>query len=363
MKILIIRTGAMGDILHTLPAIAAIKHERPEIQIDWAIAPHWKSLLIGDTYPYVTNTHIVPTKAWSAAPCTLATLRSVLAIRKKIRDRHYDLVIDMQGTLRSAIIGRFASTKNYSGYATPRERLAAKLYKKKIPRRGTHIVEMNANLLGDALGLALTPRPIELPREQWAEDWAEREAVFTRPLAVLSAGGGWAAKHWPAARYGELARRLKTMGFDVAVNAARKDDPIANAVVEASAHAARMVVCNVAGLTALLRRTDLFIGGDSGPTHLAAALAVPTVALFGPTDPARNGPWPATPSSQIRILRDPAAITSYKHTDTPDPHLTRLPVEDVLDAVWDLIPPPRDETIAPAESLLKRTARRIAGIE
>jgi heptosyltransferase-1 len=341
-KLLIVRTGALGDVLHTLPAVADLKAQRPALQIDWAIDPRWEALLAGDGRPYIERTHIVPTRQWSAAPFSIATLRSVLALRKAIRAQHYDLVVDMQGTLRSAVIGRFASAKNFYGYADPREAIATKLYTQRIERRGIHVVEMNANLLGEAVGLALTPRAITLPRQQWAEDWAEREAVFKRPLAVLGAGGGWGAKHWPAARYGELARRLRTMGYDVAVNAPRADDAIANAVVEASAHAARAVVCDVAGLIALLRRTDLFIGGDSGPTHLAAALAVPTVALFGPTDPARNGPWPASKyaASQVRVLRDPASATSYKHTDAPDAHLSRLPVEAVLDAVWELNLPP-----------------------
>jgi heptosyltransferase-1 len=338
MKILITRVGAMGDIIHTLPAVADLHAQRPDWQIDWAIAPHWEPLLVGDTKAIVTRTHIVPTKDWSASPLSIQTLRSILTLRKQIRREHYDLVVDMQGTLRSAVIGRFAHAKNYFGYEDPRESFAKNLYKQTAPRIGTHVVEMNAALLSAATGLTITPRSFALPRTEWAENWAEHEAVFTRPLAVLGPGGGWAAKQWPAARFGELARRLKTMGFDVAINAPRQDDPIANEVVEASNHAARLVVCNVAGLIALLRRTDLFIGGDSGPTHLAASLAIPTVALFGPTDPARNGPWGPGPK---RTLRDPAAVTSYKHTDTPDPTLARLPVEDVLDAVWDLAPHPQ----------------------
>jgi heptosyltransferase-1 len=335
MKLLIVRTGAMGDVLHALPAVADLKHRRPDMQIDWAIDPRWAALLVGDTQPYVTKARIVPTKEWSAAPFSLATMRSVLAVRRQMRAESYDLVVDMQGTLRSAVIGRFAAAKNFCGYADPREKFAARFYKRRLARSGTHVVEMNANLLAAATGEALTPRSLELPIQRWAEEWAAREAVFARPLAVLGAGGGWGAKHWPAGRFGELARRLKTMGFDVAVNAARSDDRIAAEVVEASGHAARMVACNVAGLIALLRRTDLFVGGDSGPTHLAAALAVPTVALFGPTDPERNGPFGPGPH---RSLRDPSSTTSYKRISIPDPGLTHLPLEEVLDAIWDMAP-------------------------
>jgi heptosyltransferase-1 len=260
----------------------------------------------------------------------------VLGVRRSLRKAKYDLVVDMQGTLRSAVIGRMAGAKRFVGYADPREAAAASFYKAKLGRRGAHVVEQGAALLAEACGVELKPQAAALPRIEWAENWAEQEAVLSRPLCVLGAGGGWGAKHWPVARYGELAVRLRQMGFDVVVNAPKKDDAVALAVAEASQGAARMVVCNVAGLVALLRRTDLFVGGDSGPTHLAAALAVPVVALFGPTDPARNGPWGP---GVCRVLRDPKSVTSYKRVDGAEARLAKLPVEDVVDAIWEILPP------------------------
>jgi heptosyltransferase-1 len=120
------------------------------------------------------------------------------------------------------------------------------------------------------------------------------------------------------------------MGFVVMVNAPRKDDAVAASVVEASGGAAEVVGCNVAGLTALLRRAALLVGGDSGPTHLAAALGVPLVALYGPTDPARNGPWGA---GRMRVLRDAASATSHKKVAEIDAGLARIAVEAVVEAV------------------------------
>jgi heptosyltransferase I len=341
MRVLIVRVGAMGDVLHALPAVAALRAERPDWGIDWVVDTRWAALLADGKKrgPVVNAVHLAPTKDWSRKPLSWATLKSVLGLRKKLRKAKYDLVVDMQGTLRSAVIGRMAGAKRFVGYADPRETVAAKFYKTKIERSGTHVVDQGAALLGKACGVALAPRAVALPRIEWAENWAEQEAVLARPLCVLGAGGGWGAKQWPVARYGELAIRLKRMGFDVVVNAPRKDDTVALAVAEASDGAARMVVCNVAGLVALLRRTDLFVGGDSGPTHLAAALAVPTVALFGPTDPARNGPWGP---GICRLLRDPESVTSYKRVAEPEPRLARLPVEDVVDAIWEILPPAAD---------------------
>jgi len=341
MRVLIVRVGAMGDVLHALPAVAALRAERPDWVIDWTIDTRWAALLADGKKqgPIVNAVHLAPTKEWSRKPLSWTTLKSVLGLRRALRRAKYDLVVDMQGTLRSAVIGRMAGAKRFAGYADPREAVAAKFYKTKLRRQGVHVVEQGAALLGEACGLALKASVVALPRIEWAENWAEREAVLARPLCVLGTGGGWGAKQWPAARYGELAVRLTRMGFDVVVNAPRKDDVVALAVAEASEGAARMVVCNVAGLVALLRRTDLFVGGDSGPTHLAAALAIPTVALFGPTDPARNGPWGP---GVCKVLRDPESVTSYKRVDEVEARLAKLPVEDVVDAIWEILPPAAD---------------------
>ncbi|AEU34867.1 glycosyltransferase family 9 protein [Granulicella mallensis] len=335
MRVLIVRVGALGDVLHALPAVAALRKQQPEWlewTIDWVVDPRWAPLLVGDDIrgPVVDRIHAAETKLWSSAPISLATLRSVLDLRSVLRAERYDLVIDMQGTVRSAVIGRMAGARKFAGYSDPREAVAVNLYTERLARRGAHVVEQGAALLGEACGLKIVPVEISLPRVAWAEHWAEEEAVLSRPLCVLGAGGGWGAKHWPTARFGALALELRAMGFDVVVNAPHKNDVVANEVVAASRGTARMVVCNVTGLVALMRRTDLFIGGDSGPTHLAAALGVPLVALFGPTDPARNGPW--GPGAK-RVLRDASSITSYKHVAEGDPGLARITVESVLEAV------------------------------
>jgi heptosyltransferase-1 len=211
--------------------------------------------------------------------------------------------------------------------------LAARFYKTRLERNGRHVIEQGAALLGEACGVALEPGNVELPHEEWADHWAA-EVVGDRRVCLLAASAGWAAKCWAVEKYGALAVELKAIGLDVVVNAPRKDDALAAAVVEASGGAARVVVCNVTGLIALMRRTALLVGGDSGPTHLAAALGVPVVALFGPTDPERNGPW--GPGAKI-VLRDPASVTSYKHAAGADAGLANISVKIVMDAVRSLI--------------------------
>jgi heptosyltransferase-1 len=206
-------------------------------------------------------------------------------------------------------------------------------------------VQQGAALLGAACSIALLPQqaslpgtPVEpaavgLPPEEWADNWAA-ELVGDRKVCVLAASAGWGAKQWPAERYGALARELHDAGYMPLVNAPKKDDAVAASVIAASGGAAEIAVCNVAGLIALLRRTSLLVGGDSGPTHLAAALGVPLVALYGPTDPARNGPWGTGP---MCVVRGVGSVTSHKRVAEIDAGLARITVDEVMRDVRGLL--------------------------
>jgi heptosyltransferase-1 len=340
MKILIVRVGALGDVLHALPAVAALRRERPDWQIDWVVERRWAGVLAaGDGAgpygpgPVVDQVHLAEAQRWSRSPASVGTMQSILKLRRGLRAEGYDLAVDMQGTLRSAVIARMSGAARVYGYADPREPLAARLYRIKVARQGVHVVEQGAALLGAATGIALTPAEVELPHAEWADEWAGG-LVGARRVCFLAPGAGWGAKRWPAWRFGELAQRLDALGFSAMVNAGRKDDALAAEVIAARGGTAQIAVCNVTGMVALVRRCGLVIGGDSGPVHLAAALGVPVVALFGPTDPARNGPW--GPGPRV-VLRDATSRTSYKRREEPDPGLERISVESVLEAVATLI--------------------------
>jgi len=334
MKVLIVRVGAMGDVLHALPAVTALRRAKPDWTIDWVVDPRWAPLLVDaeGRGPVVGRVYLAETKLWSRSPVSIATLRSIGRLRKELRAAKYDVAVDMQGTLRSAVLGGFAKAARFVGYADPREALAARLYKTKVPRQGAHVVQQSAALLAEATGVPLAPAFIEAPREEWSENCAVEEVV-TRPMCVLAAGGGWGAKQWPVERFGELAKMLRGRGFDVVVNAVHKDDAIPLKVVEASDGAARMVVCNLSGLAALLRRTDLVVGGDTGPMHLAAMLGVPVVGLYGPTTPERNGPWGP---GVCRVLRHESSVTSHKKVQEIDRGLGRVEVAEVVAAVEEM---------------------------
>ncbi len=167
MKLLIVRVGALGDVLHALPAAAALRTARPDWTIDWVVDPRWAPLLVnGEGHgEIVDRVHLAETKMWSAAPFSWKTLRSVATLRKELRDERYDVVVDMQGTMRSAVIGRFARAREFAGYENPREAAAAHLYRSTRRRIGKHVVDQGAALLGAACSIALEPAPVRLPRE------------------------------------------------------------------------------------------------------------------------------------------------------------------------------------------------------
>jgi heptosyltransferase-1 len=335
----------MGDVLHALPAVAALRKRHPDCFIGWALEPRWADLLqiAGDpedmtqgvrwqVKALVDRWYSVPTKAWKRRPFSLGTLREILALRKVFRAEHFDYCVDLQGAIKSAVIGRMADAPVFAGFAQPREEIARRLYTKLIPATGTHVVEQACNLLGAALGEELQPAAVTLPMEELAERWAD-DTVGSGRFCLISPGGGWGAKLWPAERFGQVAAQLGRAGIRCIVNASPAGSPEADEVAVASFNHARVVPCSIAQLIALVRRAAVVIGGDTGPVHLAAALERPVVAIFGPTDPARNGPW----ATRTRILRDDSSVTSHKRKKLAEPGLLRITVEEVTAAAMELL--------------------------
>lgn len=343
-RVLVVRVGAMGDVLHALPAVTALRRARPEWEIGWAVDRRWAALLGGDgRAPVVDAVHVAATKEWSARPVSVRTMRQVLELRAELRAVNYDVCVDMQGTMRSAVIGRMAGAKEFAGYGDAREAPARWMYRRRLERRGVHVVEQGCALLGDAVGISLEAVGVELPVDWAAELWCDELVRGMGRFCFLAPTAGWGAKVWPAERFGALARELAGAGYGVVVNAVGAKDPVAAAVVQASGDAAsggaarggaaRAVASTVAQMVSLVRRASVVIAGDTGPLHLAAALERPVVGLFGPTDPARNGPF----GTRARVLRHAASRTSYRRMGATEAGLLEISVGEVMGAAMEVV--------------------------
>ena len=328
----------MGDVLHAMPGVAALRAAHPEWFIGWVVEPRWRPLLqAGESMPLVDRIYLASTKEWKKRPLSSETFGDIASLRKELRGERFDLCVDMQGSLRSAVIGRMAGARWFVGSTEPRETPAGWLYGEKVKIDAAHVVEQGCQLLGGAVGDVLRPARVELPLDEPAEEacasMLDRLGLGGGGFVLMAPTAGWGAKQWPTERYGAVAAELGRRGFRVAVNAASEDDSAAQAVVRASAGAAVAVPSDLPELIALTRRAGLVIAGDTGPLHLAAALERPVVALFGPTDPARNGPY----GTQSRVLRHGPERRDHRRLQEPEAGLLEITVDEVVDAAMELL--------------------------
>ena len=340
----------MGDVLHAMPAVAALRATHPDWFIGWVIEPRWLPLLQTadepaercDAMPLVDKTYLAATREWKKSPLSPRTLGDIATLRRELRSERFDVCVDMQGSIRSAVIGRMANAKMLVGPTHPREVPAQWFYGQRVEARATHVVEQGCEILGAAVGELIRPAKVELPVDARAEaacrERLGQAANDSRGLVLLAPGAGWGAKQWPPERYGEAAAALAKSGYRVLVNAYSMEDTLANNVVRASRGSATVFPCDMAELIALTRQVNLVIAGDTGPLHLAAALERPVVALFGPTDPARNGPY----GTQSRVLRHGEERRDHRRRAEPEAGMLAISV---------------DETVAVALELLESTAK------
>ncbi len=341
MRLLLLRIGAMGDVLHALPAVAALRAAMPSAHLAWAIDPRWQPLLrdsLGHS-PHINTIHPVETRLWKQHPLSLATVASIRALRSALQSARYDLCVDLQGSMRSAVIGRLGHASDFIGPAAPRETPARLLYRQRIPVTAAHVVDQAAQILSAGVHLDLQPSPVTLPTDPAAEVWWQQHPASQKPLVLLVPQAGWGAKQWPAERFGAVAQQLSHAGYRVLVNQLHPTDPLAATVVTTSHGTATAIATDLPQLIALTRRASLVLAGDTGPLHLAAALGRPVLALFGPTDPARTGPFGTT----SRVLRHPSSVTDHSRHPATERGLLQITTQTVVDAAFDLLQPRPEE--------------------
>jgi heptosyltransferase-1 len=350
-KILIVRLGAMGDILHALPAATAIRAALPNDTIGWLVEGRWSELLtapgrkaspynVSPQKPVVNNVHTIDTRRWRKHFYRPSATTEILGALARIRKIDYDFAIDFQGAIKSAIFAKLSGAKIVAGFEDPRESGARIFYRRKYPRHGEHVIEQNQALAAQTLrpilgGRELMPAVPQLPVDPAAEAWAEAEIarLGIASFAILNPGAGWGAKQWPPQRFGEVAKALAAHNIKTLVNGSQEEAHLAQEVIAASAGNAFELRCTIGQLIALTRHARIFIGGDTGPLHLAAALGIPVVGLYGPTDPARTGPY----GTQMIALRHPESETTFSHHHHTEAGLMKITTEEVISAARHLL--------------------------
>jgi heptosyltransferase-1 len=307
VHILVVRLGAMGDVIHALPAVSTLKRSFPTARITWIVDPKWAPLLAGN--PYIDRLLTFNRRSWASIRETWSALRA----------SRFDLALDLQGLIKSALIARASGAAERVGFqrSEAREPFAAAFYTKRVSTAGLHFVDRCIEL-ARACGAADISREFPIPEGRAEGQLPSSRFVLACPLA------GWTAKQWPKEHWEDLAAGLRDDGLELVVNGA----PGARRELE-TIRGAHVHTSGIEGLIHATHRASAVIGVDSGPLHLAAALAKPGVAIFGPTDPARNGPYCAT----MTVLRDPGAQTTYKRGTEIDPAMRAVVPRMVLDAL------------------------------
>ena len=314
-RFLIVRLGSLGDVVHAIPAVAALIARHPTARVDWIVDPRYVDLVqrverIGHVIPLDTR------QGWG----------SLIGTARRLRDEHYDAVVDLQGLLKSAVLARVAGAQRTIGFSRAhlREPLARFLYTETHdPGDAVHVIDKGLALMR-ALGVQETTARFPLG-----------ESPPTRPgtYILINPSAAWPNKRWPPERFGALAAAIRARHHvESMVLWGPGEEGLAAAVVAASNGAAKAAPpTTILDIVALARGAQLMISGDTGPTHIGGAVGTPIVALFGPTRAERNGPWSP---ADISISRFDQCVCHYeRRCRRTQPCIDDISVDEVLAAV------------------------------
>ena len=350
-RILIIRFGALGDVVRTLPAFASIRAHYPKAQLTWLVERNAEGVVRAQ--PGVDEVLLFPREELEAslrAWRPLSLLREVGRFTADLRRRRFDLVVDFHAILKSGLIARLSGAAVRVGYDRPHSREAAWRFanrRARIEPVRLSRFDRNAALI-DFLGISSARVAAALEAVPLLPVDPARAGRFAPPLGsrpgvgpiVIHPGtsAGTPYKRYPPEAWGEVAKRLAGEGFRCIVSAgpAESEARLARAVVESGAGAAELAPAtpSLADLAALYSTCRLFLGSDSGPLHVASLVGTPVVQVLGPTDPVENRPWAETPSRSVRV---PVACSPCRRGCVPAPCMRVLPVDSVVDAARELL--------------------------
>ena len=296
-RFLIVRLSSIGDIVHALPAAAALAETFPQAQIHWVVEKRHALLLDGN--PHLQRILVLDTLGWRKHLTSSATWREIRNGVSGLRRTHYTAAIDFQGLWKSAVVTRLSRAQERIGFAERwlREPSAAILYTQRVsPHEHIHVVEENLALV-EQLGARTQHWQFPLPFSDEDDAYVDCHlaAMDTGNFIIINPGGGWHSKCWSPENYAALIRELAVTRRDqILLTGSPAEEPLIGGILQsAGTKRARYFPTTLVQFIALARRARLFIGGDTGPLHLAAAVSTPIVGIYGPTDPERNGPFAA----------------------------------------------------------------------
>jgi len=319
---LIVRLGALGDIVHAIPVVAALRQAHPDARIGWLVQPRFAPLL--ELVDGLDQVHAIDR-------------RHGAQVMRQVRAARYDVCFDLQGLLKSAALARVSGSARVIGFSRPllRESAAAFAYGAHGGDGTGHIVDKNLSLL-EVVGIHSRVRafPIRVPASVVVP--STRQILRTgpeQPFALINPGAAWPNKQWPAERFGAVARRLfETHGCRSAVLWGPDEATLAAAVARASGGAASMAPqTSMIEALSLAAAASLVLSGDTGPLHLAAAVGTPVIGLFGPTPPERNGPWRG--SDRVVSAHGRCACVFKRRCTASDWCMAQITVDDVMTAI------------------------------
>ena len=299
-NVAIVKLSSIGDVVHALPVAVALKREQPGTRITWIAEAREATLLAG--HPDVDEVIVADTRGWRRSTNRVRALREALSLARRLRARGFDVALDLQGLLKSGMLTALTRAPRRIGLAPAfrRERASVVFTNERVtpPSAARHVVEQNLALLGP-LGVINRSVEFRLPIDAAAE--ARIEAFLAGAgikagdrLVLINPGAGRADKRWPVESFGALARGLAgDMGARVVVLWGPGEDGDARAIAGAAPGGVAAPPTTLPDLAALARRARLFVAGDTGPLHVAAAVGTACLALFGPTSGVRNGPYGA----------------------------------------------------------------------
>lgn len=293
MHVLIVKLSAIGDVVHAMPAVAALRREREDVRISW-VAERSAAAILRDS-PVIDRLIEIDTRSWRRSLLRRETQRALRSRLSSLRSEPVDVAIDFQGLIKSAFVAFASGAPRRIGFETAalRESASRVFLTEQVPvdDRG-HVIEKNIALVRafgiDAGGdyefpIAVTESAIQ----------AIAARVPSEGYVILNPGGGWPTKLWPAKSYGRLADTVRSKyGLSSLITFGPGEESLAEEVAASSESGSAIPFrCSLEEFVALARGARVFVGGDTGPLHLAAAAGTPIVGLYGPTSPLRNGPF------------------------------------------------------------------------